>query len=64
MLRQSFKSEVKEIIKQETDNEMKTVSRFTIIKELDGEVYSATNDWLMRYVLSPQKLIIERLIQS
>ncbi|CAM4765943.1 unnamed protein product [Rotaria magnacalcarata] len=64
VLRQSFESQGKEIINSQIDQEMKTVSRFAIIKELDGEVYNARNDWLMRYVLYPQDLIIERFKQK
>ena len=64
LLRQSFELQAKAIIENREENEMKTMKRSIIIQELDGEVKNATDDWLMRYVLHPQQLIIERFKQK
>ncbi|CAF1201967.1 unnamed protein product [Rotaria sordida] len=61
VLCQLFQPQIKEIIEKHVNNEMtKTLNRCSIIKELDDEVYHATDDWLKRYVLYPIKLIIKR----
>ncbi|CAF4005248.1 unnamed protein product [Rotaria sordida] len=61
VLCQLFQPQIKEIIEKHVNNEMtKTLNRCSIIKELDDEVYHATDDWLKRYVLYPIDLIIER----
>ncbi|CAF4271249.1 unnamed protein product [Rotaria sp. Silwood2] len=62
-LRQSFELKVKEIIGTCIENELRTLNQYSIMKELDGEVYEAPNDWLMRYVLYPFQIIIERFDQ-
>ncbi|CAF3855082.1 unnamed protein product [Rotaria sp. Silwood1] len=61
VLCQLFEPQIKEIIEKHINNEMiKTLNRCSIIKELDDEVYHATDDWLKRYVLYPIDLIVER----
>ncbi|CAF4831358.1 unnamed protein product [Rotaria sp. Silwood1] len=60
ILRQSFEQKAKEIIGKCIENELLTLNRYSIMKELDDEVYEATNDWLLRYVLHPMQVIIER----
>ncbi|CAF4006430.1 unnamed protein product [Rotaria sp. Silwood2] len=62
-LRQSFELKVKEIIGTCVENELRTLNQYSIMKELDGEVYEASNDWLMSYVLYPIQIISERLVQ-
>ncbi|CAF4849712.1 unnamed protein product, partial [Rotaria sp. Silwood2] len=40
-LRQSFELKVKEIIGTCIENELRTLNQYSIMKELDGEVYEA-----------------------
>ncbi|CAF3833086.1 unnamed protein product [Rotaria sordida] len=63
ILRQSFEQKTKDIIGKCIENELLTLDRYSIMKELDDAVYEATNDWLLRYVLYPMQVIIERFDQ-
>ncbi|CAF1361548.1 unnamed protein product [Rotaria sp. Silwood1] len=60
VLRQSFDQKAKGIIEQCVENEQVRLNRYSIMKELDDEVYEATDDWLLHYVLHPNEAIIER----
>ncbi|CAF4692437.1 unnamed protein product, partial [Rotaria sp. Silwood2] len=55
VLRQSFDQKAKEIVEQCVKNEQVRLNRYSIMKELDDEVYEATDDWLIRYVLHPSE---------
>ncbi|CAF1689394.1 unnamed protein product, partial [Adineta ricciae] len=61
VLRQSMESKLKEEIEKHIHNNMAILSRHSIIKELDHDVYDAPDDWLLRYVLDLPERIIERL---
>ena len=60
VLTQLFAVKAREMIEKEIGTEIAKLNRWTIIKELDEEVYNATDEWLMRYILAPQDLIVER----
>lgn len=57
---QSTESKIKDMIEDDVNEQMRTLNRASIIKQLDGEVYEASDDWLQRYVLKPNDMIIER----
>ncbi|CAF3091340.1 unnamed protein product [Rotaria sp. Silwood2] len=63
ILFQSFDQQKTEIHRKYVENERATLNWYYIMKELDNEVYEATDDWLMRYVLHPTEIIIERFDQ-
>ena len=57
---QSTESQIQDMIENDINEQMKTLNRSSIIKELDVEVYKASDDWLKRYILHPNDMIIER----
>lgn len=60
VLCQLFEPQIKEIMENHINDQMTTLNRCSIIKELDEEVYQASDDWLKGYILRPTDLIIER----
>ena len=60
VLCQPIESQINETIDDLINQQMTSLSRYSIIKELDDEVSSASDDWLLRYILQPFHLIIER----
>ena len=57
---QSMELEIKDMMENDISEQMKTLNRYSIIKELDDEVRKASEDWLKRYILHPNDMIIER----
>lgn len=60
LLDHSFEPQIRNIIENQENDVIKTIRRSIIIQELDDQVKNAEDDWLMRYVLYPQQLILER----
>ena len=46
--------------KNHLNEQMPSLNRNAILGELDGKIYSVTDEWLMRYVLHLIDLIVER----
>ncbi|CAF4153354.1 unnamed protein product [Rotaria sp. Silwood2] len=62
-LRQSFDAEANKTIRKQLERESAKLNRSSIIKQLDNEVHDASDEWLMRYILHPLDMIIERFHQ-
>jgi uncharacterized protein YegL len=60
---QSFALKVKEIIRNQLEEKSPKLNRTSIIKQVDNEVHSATDEWLMSYILHPLDIIIDRFNQ-
>ena len=62
-LREIYDQKASAIRENYSDNGVKNFDRLSIMTELDKEVYQADEGWLMDYVLSPTKIIIDRFKQ-
>ncbi|CAF2068075.1 unnamed protein product, partial [Rotaria magnacalcarata] len=60
LLYKLFVKQAKEIIEKDVENEESKLNKYSLMKQLDDEVYEAENDWLIRYVLDQNKMIEER----
>ena len=59
VLRHSFCSQMQETIDKNIDEQKQLFYRSSIIKRIDDQVYQASDEWLMNYILEPQQLIAQ-----
>ena len=63
-LLQSFNQQTEQIIELSIEKQQSIFNRQYFMNQLDQEVFNASEDWLMRYILQPMNILNEQIDQQ